>query len=100
MPKPRKKYAQREPAPEVADESDVVFVEDQQTPSGHGMARLEERARLLKAKRLTGEALFAVACSSTHARLVDFYLEAIREIEDLIDANMRAGLTPPAAHTR
>lgn len=84
------------PGREVA--VDVVFLE-KETPSELSMARLEERARLLKAKRLTDEALLAVACSRTHARLVDLYLEALREIEDSIDANVRAGLGAKASHS-
>lgn len=87
------KDAPRAGAPPLQD-PDVIFVDDDAMSQDSGLARLEARARLLKARRFTEAALIVVGCSRAHERLIDLYLDALREIEEGLGENVRTGLAP------
>lgn len=56
--------------------------------------RLKERARLIQVLQLTEQALMTAVDVAEHNKVLDLFLEAMRELEDLLDANYRASLTP------
>jgi hypothetical protein len=87
------KDASRAAAPTLQDPN-VIFVDDDDMSQDSDLARLEERARLLKARRFTESALIVIGSSRAHERLIDLYLDALREIEDALDKNVCAGLAP------
>ncbi len=57
-----------------------------------GYAQLAQRAGILKAMKHTEAALMAISDGKLHYKLIDLYVEAMRELETMLDTNMRAGL--------
>lgn len=61
-------------------------------------AQLEARANILKAMKHTEAALLAISDGRLHYTLIDLYIEAMRELQALLDANMltrQPPITPP-----
>lgn len=79
--------------------SDVLLIEDCPVRGADVPVSGEDRGPLLRARWLTEAALLAVGSTPAHVRLVDLYLDALREIEDSLKPKKRANVDAQRART-
>lgn len=76
-------------SPEAEDEY-VVFIDE---PVGSVSVRGADSAKILRALQLTEAALLEISSACPHYRLTHLYLEAMRELETLLESDQSPSAT-------
>lgn len=90
-----KKALNQRACPDVSRDSSAA--DGQLDAATLSYAQLEARANILKAMKHTEAALLAISDGLLHYALIDLYVAALRELQTLLDANMRMAPAPTTA---